>query len=109
VAVAVVMSMTVCVPGLVSLAGLVNLAGLVSLAGLVNLAGLVSLPSVPPARLRISHGIQDARKIRLQHLDNSHPHAAAKDPQQARRGLGTSWSRSISDLPRRERPLSPTR
>ena len=84
-------------------------AVVISMTGLVSMAGLVSVASVTPARLRISHGIQDARKIRLQHLDNSHPHAAAKDPQQARRGLGTSWSRSISDLPRRERPLSPTR
>jgi hypothetical protein len=50
----------------------------------------MSMASVTPARLRISHGIQDARKIRLQHLDNSHPHAAAKDPQQAGRGPGTS-------------------
>ena len=61
---------------------------LVSAAGVMSLTGLVSVASVTPARLRISHGIQDARKTRLQHLDNSHPHAAAKDPQQARRGPG---------------------
>jgi hypothetical protein len=54
----------------------------------MSLARLVSVASVTRARRGISHGIQDARKIRLQHLDNSHPHAAAKDPQQARRGVG---------------------
>jgi hypothetical protein len=37
-----------------------------------------------PGRLRISHGIQDARNIRLQHLDNSQPRATAKDPQARR-------------------------
>jgi hypothetical protein len=46
---------------------------------------LVSVASVTPPRLRISHGIQDARKIRLQHLDTSHPHAPANHPQPARR------------------------
>ena len=32
-------------------------------------------------RLWISHGIQDARNLRLQHLHNSHPGATAKYPQ----------------------------
>jgi hypothetical protein len=51
--------------------------------GRVSKTGRVSMTCVAPARLRISHGIQDARKIRLQHLDNSHPHAAANRPQWA--------------------------
>jgi hypothetical protein len=45
---------------------------------------LASVASVTPPRLRISHGIQDARNIRLQHLHNSHPRATAKDPQARR-------------------------
>jgi hypothetical protein len=32
-------------------------------------------------RVRIAHNAQDAGKIRLQHLDNNHPDARAKDPQ----------------------------
>jgi hypothetical protein len=33
------------------------------------------------ACLRIAHDAQNARAIRLQHIDNSHPHATANNPQ----------------------------
>jgi len=36
-----------------------------------------------PARRWIAHAAQDAGKIALPHLDNSHPDAIAKDPQPA--------------------------
>jgi len=32
-------------------------------------------------RRGIAHSAQDARKIRLQHINNSHPNATANDPQ----------------------------
>ncbi len=50
----------------------------------VRMTGLVTMTSVTQAWLRISHDIQDARLIPLQHLDNSHPHANAKHPQPGR-------------------------
>ena len=31
--------------------------------------------------LRIAHDAQDARRIRLQHIDNNHSNVTAKDPQ----------------------------
>jgi hypothetical protein len=33
------------------------------------------------ASLRIPHDAQDARRIRLQHINNNHPHATAKGSQ----------------------------
>ena len=33
------------------------------------------------ATLRIPHDAQDARRIRLQHINNNHPHATAKGSQ----------------------------
>jgi hypothetical protein len=33
------------------------------------------------ARLGIAHDAQDARTIRLQHIDNNHPDATANNPQ----------------------------
>jgi hypothetical protein len=56
-------------------------AVLVATAGLVGTAGPVGVASVTPARLRISHDIQDAWNIWLQHLDNSQPRATANHPQ----------------------------
>ena len=32
------------------------------------------------AKLRIAHSAQDARKNGLQHINNNHPNATAKDP-----------------------------
>jgi hypothetical protein len=66
---------------LMALAGLVRRAGPVGMAGLVGMTGPVSVASVTPARLRISHDIQDARNSSLQHLDNSQPGATANYPQ----------------------------
>jgi hypothetical protein len=33
------------------------------------------------SQLRIAHDTQDARTLRLQHINNNHPDATAKDPQ----------------------------
>ncbi len=43
--------------------------------GLVTVSGLVSMPN--------PHDIQDARIIRLQHVNNSHPGAAANHAQRS--------------------------
>ena len=52
-------------------------------------AGLASMAGVTQDRLWISHGIQDARNLRLQHLHNSHPGATANYPRpQALASLG---------------------
>jgi hypothetical protein len=45
----------------------------VVLPGLVSMSGLVPLPGL--------HDIQDARIIRLQHVNNSHPGATANHAQ----------------------------
>jgi hypothetical protein len=81
------------VAGLVGMTGLVGTgrpaatAGLVGAAGPVRMTWPVSVASVTPARLRISHDIQDARNIWLQHLDNSQQGATANHPQPGSGGL----------------------
>jgi hypothetical protein len=67
--------------GLLRMTGPVRLTGPVGTAGLVGMTGPVGVASVTPARLRISHDIQDAWNIWLQHLDNSQPGATANHPQ----------------------------
>ncbi len=59
----------------------VPLHGLVNVSGLVNVGRLVNMAIATGTRLRISHATQDACNIRLQHINNSHPHANAKHPQ----------------------------
>jgi hypothetical protein len=51
----------------------VLMPGLVTVPGLVSIPGLVSVPDL--------HDIQDARIIRLQHVNNSHPGATANRAQ----------------------------
>ena len=48
-----------------------------TMLGLVH----VAMPGTIQAGPRITHGTQDARTIRLQHVDNCHPDASAKDLQ----------------------------
>jgi DNA-directed RNA polymerase subunit L len=45
----------------------------------VTVARLVDVADVIRARLRITHETQDARPIRLQHIDNCDPDASARD------------------------------
>jgi hypothetical protein len=45
------------------------------------------------ARLRIAHDAQNARAIRLQHIDNNHPYATASHPQPTL----SSWA-ALEDL-----------
>jgi hypothetical protein len=59
----------------------VRMTGPVGTAGPVGMTGPVGVASVTPARVRISHDIQDAWNIWLQHLDNSQPGATANHPQ----------------------------
>jgi len=40
----------------------------------------VDVTRVGRVRVPVAHNAQDAGKIRLQHLDNNHPDANAKDP-----------------------------
>lgn len=47
----------------------------------VAVAGLVDVACATRTRLPISHDTQDARNIRLQHLDNSYRGATANHPQ----------------------------
>ena len=54
----------------------VVMPGLVLVPGLVPVPGLVSMPGL--------HDIQDARIIRLQHVNNSHPGATANPAQPPR-------------------------
>jgi len=42
---------------------------------------LVDVTRDGPARLRIPHGAQDARKTGLQHINNNHANATAKHSQ----------------------------
>jgi hypothetical protein len=51
----------------------VTVAALVTVPGLVSRPGVVSMPGL--------HDIQDARIIRLQHVNNSHPGATANRAQ----------------------------
>jgi hypothetical protein len=53
----------------------VTVAGLVTVPGLVSRLGVVSMPGL--------HDIQDARIIRLQHINNSHPGATANHTQRS--------------------------
>ncbi len=62
-------------PARVRRSGPVNMPVPAGMTGLANVAGAAQ------DRLGISHGTQDARNLRLQHLHNSHPGATAKDPQ----------------------------
>jgi hypothetical protein len=71
----------------VSMTGLLRTTGPVRMTGPVGTAGPVSVAGVTPARLRISHDIQDAWNIWLQHLDNSQPGATANHPQPGSGGL----------------------
>ena len=53
------------------------------------------------AQARIAHDVQDARKTRLQHIDNNHPNAIANDPQtaapaKAQRRAGTMATMTLS-------------
>jgi hypothetical protein len=72
-------------PGPRPVAVLVGMTRPVRMTGPVRVTGPVRMASVSPARLRMSHAIQDAWKIRLQHLDNSQPGATANHPQPVRR------------------------
>ncbi|MDX6334731.1 MAG: hypothetical protein QOG05_2071 [Streptosporangiaceae bacterium] len=65
-----------------------DMAALMDMAG----PGLVGMADGTRSRLRISHGIQDARIIRLRHLDNSHPSANAKHPQPGQAVASSSLS-----------------
>ena len=61
--------------------------------GLVDMRGLLHASSARGTRLRISHDIQDAWNIRLQHVNNSQPGANAKHPQSGQAGTSSSLSR----------------
>ena len=56
------------------------------------MTGLASMAGVTQDRLWISHGIQDARNLRLQHLHNSHPDANAMYPQPRQPVMSSSLS-----------------
>ena len=47
----------------------------------MNVPVLVGVIQAAVAGLRIAHDAQDARRIRLQHIDNNHSNVTAKDSQ----------------------------
>jgi hypothetical protein len=47
----------------------------------VNVPRYVGVMRAVRVQVRIAHDAQGARRIRLQHVDNSHPDATAKHPQ----------------------------
>ena len=72
--------------------GLVDMPGPVEMPGPVRMPGLVDVASAPGTRPRISHDIQDAWNIRLQHVNNSQPGANAKHPQPGQADTPSSLS-----------------
>ena len=58
----------------------------------VAVTGLVRVPVAVAVIVRIGHDTQDARNIRLQHVNNSHPHANAKHPQPGQAGASSAGS-----------------
>jgi hypothetical protein len=48
------------------------------------------------AKLRIAHNAQDARKNGLQHINNNHPNATAKEPQSRSAGHARVFAASGS-------------
>ncbi len=83
--------MTVRRSGPVGVTGPVPVPGPVP--GLPSMTGLASMTGVTQHRLWMSHGIQDARNLRLQHLHNSHPDANAKYPQPRQSATSSSLIR----------------
>ncbi len=59
---------------------------------IVGVAVIVEVTQATGGRLRIAHNAQDVRLVVLQHIDNNHPNATAKDPQNA-----MSWRRRASE------------
>jgi hypothetical protein len=60
--------------------------------GLPGMTGPARMAAAAQRRLWISHGIQDARNLRLQHLHNSYPGAVATYPQPGQLVMSSSLS-----------------
>jgi hypothetical protein len=67
----------------------------------VNMPVLVGVFRAAVASLLVAHDAQDARKIRLQHIDNNHPGAPAKRSQTLCLGTGAPGRTGV---PPRRRP-----